>query len=227
MILNDSLSDDSQNILFPILTIFAISSVVALWFAVNHKPISPLLLLLWLMIVVSTFVIRWLSQAASALASKLFIIVLYLSLSVGCLTLTTPWLPFFAILLTFVAILIHARLGTALSIALLAAMAIMSYSGFRDYPAEAYFALTLAIAVAQVIVDRLYTALHWYSSMNERMEQLLRETQQNRAELRSALESLRNAYNVQQRIQAELIEARQQAVESAAAQRTLCRQYQP
>ena len=214
MILNDSLSEDSQNILFPILTIFAASSVVALWFAVNHKPISPLLLLLWLMIVVSTFIIRWLSQASSALASKLFIVVLYLSLFGGCVTLTTPWLPFFAILLTFVAILIHARLGTALSIVLLAAMAIMSYSGFRDYPVEVYFALTLAIAVAQVIVDRLYTALHWYSSMNERMEQLLRETQQNRAELRNALESLRNAYNLQQRIQEELIEARQQAVEA-------------
>ena len=214
MISNDSLSDDSQNILFPILTIFAASSVVALWFAVNHKPISLPLLFLWLTVILSTFIIRWLSQASSALASKLFIIVLYLSLFVGCVTLATPWLPFFAILLAFVAILIHARLGTALSIALLAAMAIMSYSGFRDYPAEVYFALTLAIAVAQVIVDRLYTALHWYSSMNEHMEQLLRETQKNRAELRQALESLRNAYNVQQRIQEELIEARQHAVEA-------------
>ncbi len=214
MILNDSSSDDSQNILFPILTIFATSAVVALWFAVNHKPISLPLLFLWLVVILSVFIVRWLSQASSALASKLFIIVLYLSLFVGCITLTTRWLPFFAILLSFVSIMIHARLGTALSIVLLAAMGIMSYTGFRDYPIEVYFALALAIAVAQVIVDRLYTALHWYSSMNERMEQLLRETQQNRAELRNALESLRNAYNVQQRIQEELIEARQQAVEA-------------
>ena len=214
MRLNDSLSDDSQNILFPILTIFATASVVALWFAVNHKPVSLPLLGLWLTAILSIFIIRWLSRASSALASKLFIIALYLSMFVGCLTLTTPWLPFFAILLSFVAIMIHAGLGTALSIALLAAMSIMSYTGFRDYPLEVYFAMTLAIAVAQVIVDRLYTALHWYSSMNERMEQLLRETQQNRAELRMTLESLRNAYNVQQRIQEELIEARQQAVEA-------------
>ena len=214
MILNDSLSDDSQNILFPILTIFATSSVVALWFAVNHKPVSLPLLFLWLIAILSIFIIRWLSLTSSALASKLFIIALYLSLFVGCVSLATPWLPFFAILLTFVAIMIHAGLGTALSIILLAAMAIMSYSGFRNYPIEVYFAMTLAIVIAQVIVDRLYTALHWYSSMNERMEQLLRETQQNRAELRKTLESLRNAYNVQQRIQEELIEARQQAVEA-------------
>ena len=214
MIVNDSLIDDTQNILSPILTIFAISSVVALWFAVNHKPISPYLLLLWLIVIVSTFITKWLSQASSALASKLFIIVLYLSLFIACLTVTTRWLPFFAILLTFVAILIHSRLGTALTIMIYAAMGLMSYTGYRDYPIEAFFAITLAIVVAQVIVDRLYTALHWYSSMNERMEQLLRETQQHRAELKRTLESLRNAYKLQQRIQQELIEARQQAVEA-------------
>ena len=163
------------------------------------------------------FMIRWLSQASSALASKLFIIVLYLSLIIACLTLTARWLPSFAILLTFVAILLDARLGTTLSITILAATGIMSYTGFRDYPIEIYFAMILAIVVAQVIVDRLYTALHWYSSMNERMEQLLRETQKNRAELKKTLESLRNAYNVQQRIQQELIEARRQADRGAAA----------
>ena len=212
--MNDSLIDDSQNVLSPILIIFATSSVVALWFAVNHRPISLQLLFLWLMVILSIFTIRRLSQASSALASKLFIIILYLGLFIACLALKTAWLPFFAILLTFVAILINARLGTALSVVILAAMGIMSYTGFRDYPIEVYFAMTLAIAIAQVIVDRLYTALHWYSSMNERMDQLLRETQRNRAELRKTLESLRNAYNVQQRIQEELIEARQQAVEA-------------
>ena len=184
MIVNDSLIDDSQNVLSPILTIFAASSVIALWFAVNHKPISVHLLLLWLIVIVSIFMTKWLSQASSALASKLFIIVLYLSLFIACLTMTTQWLPFFAILLTFVAILIHSRLGTALSILMFAAMGYMSYTGHRDYPVEACFAIILAIVVAQVIVDRLYTALHWYSSMNERMEQLLRETQQQRAELK-------------------------------------------
>ena len=214
MIVNDSLIDDSQNVLSPILTTFATSSVVALWFAVNHKPISSHLLLLWLIVIVSIFMTKWLSQASSALASKLFIIVLYLSLFIACLAMTTQWLPFFAILLTFVAILIHSRLGTALSIMMFAAMGYMSYTGFRDYPVEAFFAITLAIVVAQVIVDRLYTALHWYSSMNERMEQLLRETQQHRAELKKTLASLKNAYNLQQRIQQELIEARQQAVEA-------------
>ena len=214
MIVNDSLIDDSQNVLSPILTTFATSSVIALWFAVNHKPISPHLLLLWLIVIVSIVMTKWLSQASSALASKLFIIVLYLSLFIACLAMTTQWLPFFAILLTFVAILIHSRLGTALSIMMFAAMGYMSYTGFRDYPVEAFFAITLAIVVAQVIVDRLYTALHWYSSMNERMEQLLRETQQHRAELKKTVGSLKNAYNLQQRIQQELIEARQQAVEA-------------
>ena len=214
MIVNDSLIDDSQNVLSPILTIFATSSIVALWFAVNHKPISVHLLLLWLIVIVSIFIIRWLSHASSVLASKLFIIALYLGLFIACLTMTTQWLPFFAILLTFVAILIHSRLGTALSIMMFAAMGYMSYTGYRDYPIEVFFAITLAIVVAQVIVDRLYTALHWYSSMNERMEQLLRETQQHRAELKKALGSLKNAYDLQQRIQQELIEARKQADEA-------------
>ena len=214
MIVNDSLIDNRQNVLSPILTIFAASSVVALWFAVNHKPISPHLLLLWLIVIVSIFIIRWLSHASPVLSSKLFIIALYLGLFIACLTMTTQWLPFFAILLTFVAILIHSRLGTILTIMMFAAMGVMSYTGYRDYPIEVFFAITLAIVVAQVIVDRLYTALHWYSSMNEQMELLLRETQQHRAELKKTLRSLKNAYDLQQRIQQELIEARQQAVEA-------------
>ncbi len=191
MITNYNSIDDSQNVLSPILIIFATSSVVALWFAVNHRPNSLQLLFLWLMVILSIFTLRWLSESSSALASRLFIIILYLGLFIACLTLTTQWLPFFAILLSFVAILIHARLGTALLIVILAAKEIMSYTGFRDYPIEFYIAMILAIVVAQVIVDRLYTALHWYSSMNERMEQMLRETQRNRAELRKTLESLK------------------------------------
>lgn len=214
MITKDSLIDGSQNVLFPILTVFAISSVVALWFAVNHKPISPHLLLLWLLVIVSMFIIRWLSKASTALASKLFIALLYVSLLVACFAVTSPWLPFFAILLTFVATLIHSRLGLALTLTMIAAFGMMSYAGYRDYPIEAFFGIAIAIVIAQVIVDRLYTALHWYSSMNERMEQLLRQTQQHRADLRSALGSLRSAYEVQQRIQQELIVARQQADEA-------------
>ena len=214
MNVSDSLIDSSQNVLSPILTVFSASSAIALWFAVNHKPISPHLLLLWLVVIASLFIFKWLSHGSPALASKLLIIVLYLGLFVACMTLTTVWLPFYAILLTFVAILIHPRWGTALTIMTCAVMGIMSYAGFRDYPIEAFFAIILAIIVARVIVNSLYTALYWYSSMNERMEQLLRTTQQHRAELAKALGSLENAYNLQQRIQQELIVARQQADEA-------------
>ena len=214
MIADDSLTDDSQNILSPILTIFAISSVVALWFAVNHKPISTQLLVLWLIVIVSLSITIWLSTGAPALASKVFIIVLYLGLCIACITLATVWMPLFAILLAFVSILINPRLGTALTIMICAGMGYMSYVGFRDYPIEVFFAIIIAIIIAQVIVNSLYTTLHWYSSMNERMEQLLRTTKQHRAELAKTLESLENAYKLQQRVQQELIEARQQADEA-------------
>jgi len=55
MIMNDNSIDDTQNVLSPILTIFVISLVVALWLSVSHKPISPSLHLLWLMVIVSNF----------------------------------------------------------------------------------------------------------------------------------------------------------------------------
>ena len=214
MNVNDSLIDSSQDVLSPILTVLSASSAIALWLAVNHKPIFTHLLFLWLLVIASLFSFRWLSQWSAAVASKLLIIFLYLGLFVACATLTTEWLPFYAILLAFVAILLHPSWGTALTIMACAVMAILSYTGFRDYPVEAFFAIVLAIIVARVIVNRLYTALYWYSSMNERTEQLLRATQQHRSELAKALGSLENAYNLQQRIQQELIVARQQADEA-------------
>ncbi len=64
--------DDDQNVLSPVLTIFAASSVLALWLAVNHKPVSLHLILL--LVVASIFSIKWLSCDSSILAYLLSIL---------------------------------------------------------------------------------------------------------------------------------------------------------
>jgi signal transduction histidine kinase/CheY-like chemotaxis protein len=57
----------------------------------------------------------------------------------------------------------------------------------------------------------MFTAVHWYRAMQERSEQLLRETRDHRAELSQTLKSLEVAYDTQKHIQIELIWARKQA----------------
>jgi len=90
-----------------------------------------------------------------------------------------PWLPFLALLPIFVnAVLIPgSELATAGVVVALAAW--LGWSGGRVYPLSGLIlALAAGVAVAWLMVNTLYTTLHWTQNMKQRADRLLAEVRE-------------------------------------------------
>jgi signal transduction histidine kinase/CheY-like chemotaxis protein len=123
-----------------------------------------------------------------------------------------PWLPFLALLPIFInAMLIPgSELVTAGVVVALAAW--LGWSGIRVYPLPGLIlALSAGVAVAWLMVNTLYTTLHWTQNMKQRADRLLAEVRNHRAELSRALKSSEIANSLLRRTQRELVNARKQA----------------
>ncbi len=134
------------------------------------------------------------------------------NLALAMFLFADPWLPFFGILWVSVsAILI--KNGGSLAAATIAGLAIaLNLTGTRAYPlVELITMLTLAAISSWLSAYTLFTAVHWYRTMQARSTQLLEETRDHRAELSQTLKTLEIAYETQKHIQLELIWARKQA----------------
>ncbi len=129
--------------------------------------------------------------------------------------LEAPWAPIMSIPLVVVNSMLatHSGLLTALSVMGLAVA--LNLSGARDYALD-MLALTLLLTglVTWRTVETLFTALTWYSSMQQHADQLLEQTRTHRAELMRANRSLDVAHKSLQRLQTQLIQARQAAEEA-------------
>src|SRR5579871_2608417 len=131
---------------------------------------------------------------------------------VAMLLFSDPWLPYIALPCVFVSAMLinNGSIFTAGSIAGL--VILLNLTGARDYPlGELTITLALAAISSWLGAYTMFTAVHWYRAMQERSEQLLRETRDHRAELSQTLKSLEIAYDTQTHIQADLIWARKQA----------------
>jgi len=140
-------------------------------------------------------------------------------LTAGLLTamglLPVPWLPFLALMLTFInAMLVSGgEFATGAMIAALAAW--LTYTGARIYPLlELLVALALGMGLAWLIVRTLYTALEWAWKMQQRADRLLASARERQGELARTLKSLDISNSILSRTQRELIVARKQADEA-------------
>lgn len=159
--------------------------------------------------------IRHLAHQRANLARYIFVGSLYLLLAVGLLMLPAPWMPFVVAPLLLVSELLAPWLSIVAGGLFLAFSALLVALGYADYPLPALVLFTLfAFAVCNGSLRTIWTLLHWYRSMFSRSNALLEETRTHRAELLQTLKSLEIARDAQQRLQHQLIYARQQAEEA-------------
>lgn len=146
------------------------------------------------------------------LARYSFILLLNVGLLVAMALMRDPWLPLLGVALMVLAAMTvsYGHWTSAISTGLGAA------SFMPDGYSLAWLtALILLTAVMlQTSVASLYTALAWYRAMQERADHLLNESREHQAKLTQTLKSLDLAYQNLNRMQNQLITARQQADES-------------
>lgn len=207
--------DDLQHQLFRRYTLlFTVVSSLALWLALNHHPFSLPLLILWAAVVGCTYGIHRLADIYPTLMRRLFVAVINGSTIGAMLLWNATWVFGIGMLFAFIGIILLPRFGLAGAVGVLATAVLMSQAGLRDYPTELFIFFLLSVILAWLAVDTLYTALHWYRAMHNRADQLLQEARHQRSELKRTLKSLEVAYEAQQRIHAELINARKHAEET-------------
>jgi signal transduction histidine kinase/CheY-like chemotaxis protein len=197
--------------------IVAISSVAASFALIFLEPLPHQFVLTLQVFAVFVLYARHLSTDYPNTARYLFVLALYLILVIGMLMLPVTWLPFIIAPLLFVSELLISRTSIVAGLLVTGFAFLLVQTGRADYPLQGLSLYILfVIAVVQSSLKVIWVLLHWYFSMFNKSNALLEETRLRRAELLQTLRSLEIAQETQQRLQAQLIFARQQAEEARA-----------
>jgi len=165
---------------------------------------------LWLMVGALALVVYRLLPHYPQLARYAFVFGLNLIILVAMFSVPGIWTLFWALPLILVGSMLVTGSGFLVGLSLLAAVLLVGYDPLPLALGMVVFHMVLAWRA----VETFYTALLWYSSMQQRADRLLQESREHRADLVQAVKSLDNAYKTQQRMQQELIRARKKAEES-------------
>ncbi len=158
---------------------------------------------------------RLIARQRPNLARYLFVCSLYVILATGMVMLPLTWLPFTIAPLLFVSELLVAQLTIVTGGLFLGFAVLLVQAGYADYPLEALILFTFFVfVVSNGSLHTIWILLHWYRSMFSRSNALLEEARTHRAQLSQTLKSLEIAQDTQQRLQNQLIYARQQAEEA-------------
>lgn len=126
---------------------------------------------------------------------------------------SAAWLPFLGVVLVLISGMTTTYMHWFSALAIFGAAALLGEH--TRYPlAELGATLAVTVAVMQTSVASLYTALRWYSAMQQRADALLDETRQRQAELAQTVKSLEIAYQNLRRTQQQLVYAQRQADEA-------------
>jgi signal transduction histidine kinase/CheY-like chemotaxis protein len=196
--------------------IVAISSMILGFVLVFIEPLPHQLVVMLQAYSVFVAYLRYgLARQYPTVARYLFVLSLYLVLAVGLLLLRVSWLPFIIAPLLFISELLVSRLTLIAVVLYLGFTAFLVQLGYANYPLQTIILFTVFVyALANSSIRTIWTLLHWYRQMFVQSSTLLEDTRSRRAELLQTLKSLEIARETQQRLQTQLIYARQQAEEA-------------
>lgn len=185
------------------------------WNALIQNPFSNLTFFFFLSLLGLGIGIQFLLDKHLLLAQHVMVWGLTASLLIAMGLFTTPWLPFFSLLLVFISAMLISGSEWVVAglIALIAAW--LDYNGLRAYPLSNLLTLlALAVAIAWLTVGTLYTAMQWIQNTQQNADSLLDEVRNHRAELSRVLKSSELANALLRHTQRDLIMARKQAEEA-------------
>lgn len=195
--------------------IFAICSLIASLMLIFVEPLPHDLILILQFF--SGFVIytRLIAVHHPNTARYLFTMSIYVLFSIVMLMMPVSWLPFTIAPLLFTSELLVSGASIFAGLFILAFATLLTQLGYTEYPLHALTLFILFVfAMSHSSLRTIWVLLHWYVSMFGKSNALLEETRNRRAELLQTLKSLEIAREIQQRLQMQLIYARQQADEA-------------
>lgn len=196
--------------------LFLIASCgLAMWLCVPANPFPVVAFGLFALLFIVGWVVIRMLHTRPALGRYVLVASLSLALTASLALFDAPYLPFAGVLLVFTCAVLmrHSEIGVVAL--LIATAAVLTLGSERAYPLpELTVVLLCAGVVAWMLVGTLYMALEWESMSRQRSDQLLSEIRDHRAQLSQTVKSLNQAYELQRRMQQELIWARNAADEA-------------
>jgi signal transduction histidine kinase/CheY-like chemotaxis protein len=210
-----TLDDLRADLLRQTCNLLLIFSASAMYLVFAYRPLQMEVFLLWAGVAGLAWGGRWLQPKAPNTARYSLVAGLTALMTVAIVTVSDPLTPFWGLPLILLAAMLVSYGGLVVGVSMMAVLVgRWAWVGDLAYGETILAVMGLNIVLTSRIVDTLYTALLWYSAMQQRADQLLEQTREHRADLMSALKTLDIAYQTKHTIQQELIRARQQADEA-------------
>lgn len=195
--------------------IVALFCVVVSFLLVFVEPLPHEFILTLQIFSVFVFYMRFIAPRCPNATRYVFVISLYVLVGIGMVVLRISWLPFIVAPLLFVSELLVSYISILAGSLFLGFAALLVHMGYADYQIQALVLFMLFVfVVSHSSLRTIWVLLRWYFDMFGKSNVLLEETRTHRAELVQTLKSLEIARETQQRLQTQLIYARQQADEA-------------
>lgn len=210
-----TLDDLRADLLRQISTLLMVFSAVAMYLSFAYRPFRSDIFLLWLGAGALAWLARQLQPKSAYAARYSFIGGLTVLMMVAILILPDLMTPFWGLPLILLAAMLVSHGGVIVGVGMMGILVgRWLLLGHLAYAETILGIMGINIVITSRIVETLYIALLWYSSMQQRADKLLEQTREHRADLMSALKTLDIAYQTKHLIQQELIRARHQADEA-------------
>ncbi|MCJ7735696.1 MAG: ATP-binding protein, partial [Anaerolineae bacterium] len=186
------------------------------WLALPGIFVHPMRFMLLLLSAILGLLVYSVAKRKPMLAQHLLLWAGTALLLVSMAIYAAPWLPFIGLVPVLVGAILF-RWQEAVCVAGLVALLtfFLNVNGIREYPLQPLcVVLGSSTVVAWLVARKLFTALEWAWTMQQRADALLEQARDHQAELGRALHSLRSTNWILNRTQVELMLARQRADEA-------------
>ncbi len=211
----DILLDMRGEILHKMLLLVAGFALIGAYLTLLEKPFPPEKCALFLSLSIMVYLMNRLYQRHTNVGRYTLVLMLHLYLFVGIVTIPQDWMVLLSVPLVLISGLLVSNSSILSAIAIITMVSLLNLSGYLDFPIEVLLLMvSIMVSMTLTTISTFYITVSWYSVMHDRADRLLQQARDRRAELLQTLKSLDTAYQTQQRLQQQLVYARQKANEA-------------
>lgn len=211
----DILLDMRGEILLKMMLIVAGFALIGAYLTLLERPFPTDKCALFLSLAVGVYAMRRVNTLQSNLSRYALVVMLHVYLLVGVVIIHADWVILLSVPLVLMSGLLVSNSSIISAGVILIGVAGLNMSGIINFPLDVLLMmLSIILSMTLTTISTFYVTVSWYSAMHDRADRLLQQARDRRAELLQILKSLDTAYLTQQRLQQQLIYARQKANEA-------------
>lgn len=211
----DILLDMRGEIFYKMMLLISGFALAGAYLTLLEKPFPTDKFALFMSLTGSVYLVNKLYRRYANAGRYLLVVILHLYLFIGIVIVPQDWMVYLSVPLVLISGLLVSNSSIVSASAIVMMVSLLNYSGYFYFPIEVLLLMvSIMVSMTLTTISTFYITVSWYSVMHERADHLLQQARDRRAELLQTLKSLDTAYQTQQRLQQQLVYARQKANEA-------------